>query len=133
MGQMTDRVKVSSWVAAYEAAWRAPGTAGLAEIFTEDAVYLHTPYEEPVVGMDAIRRMWDEDRYGPDEVFTLATSILAVDGDTAVVRAKVRYGDPIGQEYLDLWVLRLNDDDRCRWFEEWPYWPGRPYSARDDH
>jgi ketosteroid isomerase-like protein len=133
MRQVTDRVNVSSWVAAYEDAWRAPGTAGLAEIFTDDAVYLHTPYEEPVVGLDAIRRMWDADRDSPDEVFTLATSILAVDGATAVVRAEVRYGDPLRQEYRDLWILRMDDDGRCRWFEEWPYWPGRPYSARDDH
>jgi ketosteroid isomerase-like protein len=126
MGPVTDRVKVSSGVAAYEDAWRAPGTAGLAEVFTEDAVYPHTPYEEPVAGLDAIRRMWNADRDGPDEVFTLATSILAVDGDTAVVRAEVRYGDPLRQEYRDLWILRMDDDGRCRWFEEWPCWPGRP-------
>jgi len=133
MGQLADRVNVSSWVAVYEDAWRAPGTAGLAEIFTDDAVYLHTPDEEPVAGLDAIRRMRDADRDSPDEVFTLATSILAVDGDTAVVRAEVRYGDPLRQEYRDLWILRIDDHGRCCWFEEWPYWPGRPYSARDDH
>jgi hypothetical protein len=65
------------------------------------------------------------------EVFTLATEILAVDGPTAVVRAEVRYGDPPRQEYRDLWVIRFHDNGRCTWFEEWPYWPGRPYSARD--
>ena len=92
MRQVTDRVTVSSWVAAYEDAWRAPGTAGRAEIYTHDAGYLHTPYEEPVEGPDVIRRMRDAGRDSPDEVFTLATSILAVDGDTAVVRAEVRYG-----------------------------------------
>jgi hypothetical protein len=27
---------------------------------------------------------------------------------------------------------RLDDEGRCSWFEEWPYWPGRPHSARDD-
>src|SRR5260221_8279356 len=53
-------------------------------------------------------------------------------GATAVVRAEVRYGDPLRQEYRDLWVIRLRDDSRSSWFEEWPYWPGRPYSARDD-
>jgi ketosteroid isomerase-like protein len=129
---MTDRVTVSRWLAGYEAAWRAPGTTALAGIFTEDATYLHSPYEEPIVGLDAIRRMWEEDRDGPDEVFTLATDILAVDGAIAIVRAEVRYGDPVRQEYRDLWVVELCDDGRCRWFEEWPYWPGRPYSARDD-
>ena len=82
--------------------------------------------------MDAIRQMWEAQREGPGEVFTLATEILAVDGPTAVVRAEVRYGDPLRQEYRDLWVIRFRGDARCSWFEEWPYWPGRPYSARDD-
>jgi ketosteroid isomerase-like protein len=56
---------VSRWLA--DAAWRAPGTDRVAEIFTEDAAYLNSPYAEPVAGLDAIRRMWDEDRDGPDE------------------------------------------------------------------
>jgi ketosteroid isomerase-like protein len=129
---MTDRASVSQWLADYEAAWRAPGTGGLARIFTADASYRHSPYEEPVVGLDAIRRMWDQDRDGPGEIFTLATEIVAVDGATAVVRAEVRYGDPVRQEYRDLWVMRLGGDGRCSWFEEWPYWPERPYHARDD-
>jgi ketosteroid isomerase-like protein len=129
MGQVTDRVMVSRWLAGYEAAWRAPGSEALAEIFTDDAAYRHSPYEEPVAGLDAIKRMWDEERDGPDEVFTLATEILAVDGTMAVVRAEVRYGDPVRQEYRDLWIMQIRDDGRCNWFEEWPYWPGRPYSA----
>ena len=89
---MTDRAMVSQWVTDYEAAWRAPGTEGLAGIFTDDASYLRSPYEEPDVGLDAISRMWDRERDGPDEIFTLATEIVAVDGVTAVVRAEVRYG-----------------------------------------
>ena len=132
MGTVTDRATVSRWLAGYEAAWRAPGTDGLTGLFTADATYLQSPYEQPVAGLGAIRRMWDEQRGGPAEVFTLATEILAVDGPVAVVRAEVRYGDPLRQEYRDLWVIRLGADGRCTWFEEWPYWPGRPYSARDD-
>jgi ketosteroid isomerase-like protein len=128
---MTDRAMVSRWLADYEAAWRAPGTEGLTGIFTDDAGYRHSPYEEPVVGLDAIRLMWDQDRDGPGEIFTLATEIVAVDGTAAVVRAEVRYGDPVRQEYRDLWVMRLGDDGRCSWFEEWPYWPERPYQTGD--
>ena len=126
---MTDRAMVSQWLAAYEAAWRAPGPQGLAEIFTDDASYRQSPYQEPVAGLDAIRRMWDEERDGPDEVFTIATDILAVDGPTAVVRAEVRYGDPLRQEYRDLWILQLNGGGRCTRFEEWPYWPGQARAA----
>ena len=128
---MTDRVVVSRWLAGYEAAWRAPGTEGLAGLFTGDATYLQSPYERPITGLDAIKRMWEGEREGPDEVFTMATEILAVDGPTAVVRAEVRYSDP-RQEYRDLWIIRLADHGLCTWFEEWPYWPERPRSARDD-
>ena len=129
---MTDRATVSRWLAGYEAAWRAPRTDGLAGLFAGDATYLQSPYEPPVTGLDAIRRMWEEQRDGPGELFTLATEILAVDGPTAVVRAEVRYGDPPGRQYRDLWVIRLGEDGRCSWFEEWPFWPGRRYSACDD-
>jgi uncharacterized protein (TIGR02246 family) len=132
MRQMTDRSAVSRWLAGYEAAWRAPGTDGLARLFTDDATYLQSPYGQPVTGLDAIKHMWEAERDGPDEVFTLATDILAVDGPTAVIRARVGYGDPLRQEYRDLWVIRFAEDGRCRWFEEWPYWPGRPHTARDD-
>ena len=128
---MTDRAMVSRWLAGYEAAWRAPGTDGLTSLFTDDASYLQGPYEPPVTGLDAIRRMWDETREGPREVFILATEILAVDGPTAVVRAEVRYGEPLRQEYRDLWVIRLGGDGRCGWFEEWPFWPGRPIRGGD--
>jgi hypothetical protein len=84
-----------------------------------------------VTGLDAIGRIWEAERQGPSEVFTLATDILAVDGPVAVVRTEVRYGEPHCQEYRDLWVIRLDDDGLCTWFEEWPYWPGRPYAASD--
>jgi hypothetical protein len=132
-GQVTDRAQVSRWLAGYESAWRAPGTQGLAGLFTADASYLQSPYEAPVVGLTAIARMWEAHRDGPDEVFTLATDILAVDGATAVVRAEVHYGDPPHQEYRDLWIIHLRDDGRCTRFEEWPFWPGQPYTARGDH
>ena len=120
---------VGRWVRGYEAAWRAPGTDALAGLFTPDAVYLQSPYEEPVVGLAAIGRMWVDERDGPDEIFTLRHEIVAVEGAAAVVRAEVGYGDPVHQEYRDLWILDLDDDGRCRRFEEWPYWPGRPYAS----
>jgi hypothetical protein len=56
-------------------------------------------------------------------LFTPDTEIIAVDGQVAVVRAEVRYGDPPIQEYRDLWVIRFASDGRCAWFEEWPYAP----------
>jgi ketosteroid isomerase-like protein len=132
MRQVIDRESVGHWLTGYEAAWRAPGTEGLAALFTSDAVYSQGPYEQPVTGLDAIKRMWEEEREAPDEVFTMTTDVVAVDDPAAVVRAEVHYGDPPVQEYRDLWVIRFADDGRCTWFEEWPYWPGHSYTSDDD-
>jgi ketosteroid isomerase-like protein len=124
-----DRLQVTDWVAGYERAWRAPGTGALAEIFTPEATYLQGPYLEPVVGLAAIARMWEQTRDGPDEIFTMTSEVVAVDGDTAVVRAEVRYGDPVEREYRDLWIMRFAPDGRCREYEEWPFWPNHPHTA----
>ena len=59
-----DRGRVTEWVAGYERAWRAAGTGGLAALFTPDAVYQQAPYEEPVIGLPAIARMWDAEGTG---------------------------------------------------------------------
>lgn len=40
-----------------------------------------------------------------------------------MVRVTVRYGEPVKQEYLDLWVVTVDDDGLVTRFEEWPFWP----------
>jgi len=124
-----NRQRVRDWVAAYERAWRAPGTGTLAGIFTPDASYRQGPYDEPVIGLPAIAVMWEAERDGPDEVFAMTSDVIAADGDTAVVRAEVSYGDPVRQQYRDLWILRFAGDGRCAGFEEWPFWPEQPDHA----
>ena len=121
-----NKQQVSDWVAAYERAWRTPGTDALGSIFTESASYRQSPYAEPVVGLPAISQMWEAQRDGPDEVFQMTPSIIAVDGDTAVVRVEVVYGGPASDEWRDLWIIRFAVDGRCREFEEWPFAPPEP-------
>lgn len=115
------------WIEAYERAWRTAGTGPLSELFADDASYRMSPYEDAVVGLDAIGELWERERVGPDEEFEMSHEILAVDGDVAVARIEVGYAT--GAEYRDLWLIRFAADGRCRAFEEWPYWPGQPLSA----
>jgi ketosteroid isomerase-like protein len=120
------RDEVMRWVAGYEQAWRDGDLKRVERLFTPDAVYRRSPYMEPDVGIDAIKSFWLDD---DDEVFTMRAEPVAVEGDTAVVRVEVHYGDPLRQEYRDLWVLRFAGDGRVAEYEEWPFWPGRPYAA----
>jgi hypothetical protein len=78
-----------------------------------------------VVGLPQIARMWEAERDGPDEVFRMSSEVVAVDGDTAVARAQVWYGEPVTDEWRDLWIMRFESDGRCRYFEEWPIPPSR--------
>lgn len=121
---MPDRASVASWIEAYELAWRTAGTEALAGLFSEGASYRMSPYEETVRGLEAIGELWERERAGPDEEFEMGFELVAVEGDTAVARIEVAYAT--GAEYRDLWIARFDPDGRCREFEEWPYWPGRP-------
>lgn len=116
-----DQQAVEDWVAAYEALWRAPGTEMLAEIFAPEVVYLTSPWARPTHGLQAVADLWEAERDGPDEEFTMTSRVLAVDGATAVVRAEVDYGD--GTRWRDLWVLSFDSEGRCASFEEWPVAP----------
>lgn len=120
-----DRDQVTRWIEGYERAWRAPGTDALAGLFAPDASYLQGPYRQPVVGLPAIERMWEAERDGPDEAFTMSHEVIAVDGDTAVVRVAVTYGEPT-EEWLDLWIMRFTPDGTCQAFEEWPFGAPKP-------
>jgi ketosteroid isomerase-like protein len=124
-----DRDEVMRWVAGYERAWRGEDLDAIATLFTASARYRPSPYELPEVGHEAIRAFWLDDEGEP---FTMTAEPVAVEGLDAVVRVEVRYGDPVHQEYRDLWVLRFADDGRVEDFEEWAYWPGRSYSAATD-
>jgi hypothetical protein len=118
-----DRAKFQRWIAQYERAWRSPGTEALADLFAEEASYGTAPFEKPFVGLAAIAQLWDEEREGPDEVFSMESELIAVEGDTGVARIEVAYGDPVARRYRDLWIIRLDGEGLCREFEEWPFWP----------
>jgi SnoaL-like domain len=120
---------LARWIEGYERAWRSPGTDALAELFAPEATYSPGPYEQTIVGLDALAALWERQRVSADERFAMSWESVAIDGDVAVVRVEVRYEDPVEQEYRDLWIVRLGADGRCVAFEEWPFWPGQPLSA----
>jgi ketosteroid isomerase-like protein len=122
------RDDVMRWVASYERAWRDGDLDAVETLFTDGARYRRSPYKEVDVGLAAIKALWVD----IDEAFAMDATPVAVEGRDAVVRVDVRYGDPVRQEYRDLWVFRFAEDGRVEDFEEWPFWPGQQLSA-DNH
>jgi len=121
--------RFAAWVLAYEKAWRAAGTGALGDLFTADATYQAAPFDDPLVGLDAIARFWDAEREGPDEAFELSWEIIAAQDDIAVARAQVVYDGPPSRIYRDLWIITLTTDGHCSRFEEWPFHPDQARTA----
>jgi ketosteroid isomerase-like protein len=44
----------------FEDGWMRGDTNLIASLFTEEAVFLETPFSEPLVGVQAIRRYWSD-------------------------------------------------------------------------
>lgn len=119
-----ERSDVEGWVERYERVWRAPGTDGVAELFSEDATYLVSPWAAPVVGIEALRAFWDDERPPESDEFTMRSEVIAVEGDVGVVRVEVDHAR--GLRWRDLWIVRLDPSGRATSFEEWPFSPATP-------
>ncbi len=117
-----------SWVQGYIAGWHGEDRSVVARLFTPDVRYRTSPYEESLVGHAPLEEFWLDDA---GSTFTATAEPVAVEGDAAVVRVEVHYGGEKPQEYRDLWLLHFAPDGRVDDFEEWAYWPGKPYSASE--
>lgn len=118
-----DRNAVEGWVSGYERGWRERDLSAVGTLFTEDARYARSPYDEPLRGHAAIQEIWLDD---PGTEFTMTAEAVAVERDRAVVRAEVQYTAPRRRQFRELWVLRFADDGRVSDFEEWTYELGEP-------
>ena len=117
---MTDRAAVSDWIGGYLVAWDSNAPADIRALFTPDARYRFHPWDEPVVGHDAITAAWLD---GGDQIgdHAFVWEVVAVDGPTAVVQARTSYsaGSAAGRAFENLWIIRLGPDGRATDFTEW--------------
>jgi uncharacterized protein (TIGR02246 family) len=112
---MADVDRVTAWVQGYRKAWESNDPGDVAALFTEDAEYRTAPYDRPRRGRDEVVKGWLDDRDEPGTT-TFSWSLIAMDGDVAVVEGTTIYPD---RTYSNLWVLRLAEDGRCGRFTEW--------------
>lgn len=121
-----NRSDVAAWLDGYRQAWRTDDPSDIAALFTESATYSPWPFSAPWAGRDAIVGKWIE-RGDSKRTWSFDHEILAVEGDTAVIRGLTTYpeqdGDPEGV-YANIWLIRLEPDGRAREFAEW--WVEKP-------
>ncbi len=116
------------WLDRYTEAWRTYDEAAIGDLFSEDATYRYHPWDEPVRGRDAIVRSWlepDGDASQRDAPGTYDGRYVpwAMDGDRVVAVGESRYWTDasratLAKVYENLWLLRFDDEGRCREFTE---------------
>jgi SnoaL-like domain len=137
-----DAKSASGWLDRYIAAWKTYDREQIADLFSEDVEYRYYPYKDPVVGREAVVESWlgegdHEDLSERDEPGTWDASYepVAIDGDTVVATGRSSYrgapeltpeeleknraGAQIERVYSNCFLIRFDDDGRCREFTEW--------------
>ena len=126
-----DRQGAEDWLRRYVAAWISYEPDDVAGLFSEDIVYRYHPYDEPIVGRQAVVASWlGDDVSTRDAPGTYSAEYfpVAVDGDTVVATGTSKYRErpdgPVGRTYENCFVMQFDDDGRCREFTE--YYIRRP-------
>lgn len=125
-----DRTQAQEWLDRYVAAWLSYDPAAIAALFSDDIAYRYHPYDDPVVGRDAVVSSWlgDDEADGVstrDEpgTYDAAYSPVAVDGDVVVATGTTHYrdepGGPVTKEFHNCFVMRFDGSGRCSQFTEY--------------
>lgn len=114
---MLTRAQVQEWLDAYVAAWRSYDEAAIRALFADDASYAYHPYDEPLLGADAIVASWRGDRDDP-AIWQASYAPALIDGQSAIAKGETHYSDN-GAVFSNLFELDFDSEGRCTRFVEW--------------
>jgi SnoaL-like domain len=124
-----DHAAAQDWLDRYVNAWLTYDADLIGDLFSEDVAYRYHPYDEPVVGRDAVVAAWlGDDTPGASSrdaagTFDANYGPIAVDGDVVVATGTSVYrdvpGGPVVNVFHNCFVMRFDGDGRCREFTEY--------------
>jgi SnoaL-like domain len=124
------REEVDRWLDAYVEAWKTYDRGQIEALFAEDITYRYHPEDEAIEGRAAVVDSWLGEGDHPDAserdepgTFDASYTAFAIDGDAAVATGTSSYrerpGGPVARVYDNCFVMRFDDEGRCREFTEW--------------
>jgi hypothetical protein len=110
-----------SWLDAYGRAWETRDPQAAADLFTKDATYQETPFDEPLRGRSAIFEYWSDVPRSQDQI-RFGCDILAVTENLGIARwwaSFVRIPSKTQVKLDGIFVVSLDAENRCKEFREW--------------
>jgi hypothetical protein len=125
-----DNVSAQAWLDRYVAAWLTYDPAAIGDLFSADVTYRYHPYDEPVVGRDAVVASWlgaddsaDASTRDAPGTYDASYTPYAIDGDAVVATGTSSYrdepGGPVTTIFHNCFVMRFDGEGRCREFTEY--------------
>lgn len=117
---------VRALIEIYLRAWTTQDPDLIVTIFTTEATYHERVLEEPIRGVDGIRRYWETKVVAEQANIEARLLNLYLDGSTAIAEWEARFDDVVkGHRKLmrEVAILDLADDKIARLRE---YWASRP-------
>ena len=111
------------WLEKYVEAWRTYEPAKIGDLFSENALYFYSPFDEqnPLRGREAIVVDWLQER-NPVGSWEAHYVPVAVEGNVGVAQGRTRYFTSDGgvkREFDNIFVLHFDETGRCTRFTEW--------------
>ena len=126
-----DEAKAQEWLDRYVEAWRSGDREQIGDLFTEDVSYRYHPYDEPVLGRQAVVQSWLED-WDPKEPWKADYRVHVLNGNQMVAIGTSRYlpyRDHPERLYYNVFLIEFDDEGRCREFTEYFVKEPSPESA----
>lgn len=118
-----DRKQVQEWLDKYVEAWQTYEPEQIRDLFSEDALYFYSPWDEDshLRGREAIVADWlrRPDAAGAWEARYVP---VAVEDNVAVAQGRTSYhrsDGTVDRQFDNIFVMHFDDEGRCTRFTEW--------------
>ena len=117
-----DETSFDSWLRNYGRCWEAGDSTGIRELFAEGAKYYETPFDEPMIGLDAIEQYWKDGAEQAQKEVKFRYASTLVRENTGVARWQasfVRVPSGVLVELDGFLEAEFNENGQCTSFREW--------------
>jgi hypothetical protein len=111
-----------NWLRKYGDAWEKGDPGATEALFTSDAHYYETPFDDPMIGLDEIYKYWKNNAVLGQEEVHFSYEALAVHKNIGVAHWRANFIRlPSGNRVtLDgIFKVEFSDDGKCQIFREW--------------